>query len=51
MAQRKEEMETKALLQAAENAVNADVELEEDFSQDEEGGVYVDPFADVEFDD
>jgi hypothetical protein len=50
-AQRKEEMETRALLEAAQNAVNAEVELEEDFSEEEEEGVYVDPFADVGFDD
>jgi hypothetical protein len=50
-AQRKEEMETRVLLEAAENAVNAEVELEHDFSEDEEEGVYIDPFADVGFDD
>jgi hypothetical protein len=31
--------------------VNAEVELEDDFSEEEEEGVYVDPFADVGFDD
>jgi hypothetical protein len=51
LAQRKEEMETKALLEAAQNAVNADVELEEGFSEDEEAGFYADPFADEDFDD
>ena len=48
-----EEARTKALLEAAENAVNAEMEegeFDDCFSEDSEGGVAADPFADVDFD-
>jgi hypothetical protein len=48
-----EEARTRALLEAAENAVNAEMdegEFDDCFSEDSEGGVAADPFADVDFD-
>ena len=54
---KKEELETKALLEAAEDAVNAEMEGSDlgdfnDTSSDySEVGTVADPFADVSFDD
>ena len=53
----KEELETKALLEAAENAVNAEIggsdwgDFNDASSEYDEVGMVADPFADVSFDD
>ena len=51
-AHAQEEARTRAMLEAAEHAINAEME-EGDFDEasSDEGGVADDPFADVDFDD